>query len=187
MRTDHVADMDEEAQLAAAIKASLVETLAASNPQEEEDDISLGGWEDESDSNLLPGSNPVNGRLEDTGSNPVNGRLEGTGEPEKGEPCKAVNGGGDESWKKYLGSTDDPLTSILIRFPDGSKDPWNPPATSKLKALVLFVGSKGFDLEDHEIVTNFPRRVISELDQEMSLKDHQLFPRETVFVQLKDN
>ena len=33
MRTDHVADMDEEAQLAAAIKASLVETLAASNPQ----------------------------------------------------------------------------------------------------------------------------------------------------------
>ena len=33
LRTDQVADMDEEAQLAAAIKASLVETLAASNPQ----------------------------------------------------------------------------------------------------------------------------------------------------------
>ena len=33
MRTDQVADMDEESQLAAAIKASLVETLAASKAQ----------------------------------------------------------------------------------------------------------------------------------------------------------
>jgi hypothetical protein len=45
--------------------------------------------------------------------------------------------------------------------------------------------SEGFPLESHEIVTNFPRRVLSDLDKNQSLKDLGLFPRETIFVQLK--
>ena len=73
--------------------------------QDDDEDISLEPWEDETDSNLPP-----------SGSNPTNGRLTGPAQPEKGEPSKAVNGKEeDESWEAHLGSNQDPLTSILIR------------------------------------------------------------------------
>jgi hypothetical protein len=58
-------------------------------------------------------------------------------------------------------------------------------AISTFQAIVQFVISEGFPLESHEIVTNFPRRVLSDLDKNQSLKDLGLFPRETIFVQLK--
>ena len=50
-----------------------------------------------------------------------------------------------------------------------------------------FLPSQGFNQKHYEVVTNFPRRQIDCLDQELSLKDASLFPRETVFVHLKDN
>jgi hypothetical protein len=58
-------------------------------------------------------------------------------------------------------------------------------AISTFQAIVQFVISEGFPLESHEIVTNFPRRVLSDLDKNQSLKELGLFPRETIFVQLK--
>ena len=50
-----------------------------------------------------------------------------------------------------------------------------------------FLSSQGFSQNHYEVVTNFPRRQIDCLDQELSLKEASLFPRETVFVHLKDN
>jgi hypothetical protein len=100
------------------------------------------------------------------------------------------NGGGgvtaEPSWEAYLGPAGDPPANILIRYPDGQRDAWRQPATSRLRALVLFVGSKGFAPADYEVVTNFPRRVLSDLDLDQSLREAGLCPQETVFVQLKD-
>ena len=42
---------------------------------------------------------------------------------------------------------------------------------------------EGYPLERYEIVTNFPRRILTDLDETQSLTDLQLFPQETVFVQ----
>ncbi len=98
-------------------------------------------------------------------------------------------GGGvtaESSWEAYLGPAGDPPANILIRYPDGQRDAWRQPATSRLRALVLFVGSKGFGPADYEVVTNFPRRVLSDLDLDQSLREAGLCPQETVFVQLKD-
>ena len=50
-----------------------------------------------------------------------------------------------------------------------------------------FLSCQGFSQDQYEVVTNFPRRQIDSLDQELSLKDASLFPRETVFVHLRDN
>ncbi len=103
------------------------------------------------------------------------------------------NGGGGgvadvvaDSWEAYLGPAGDPPANILIRYPDGQRDAWRQPASSRLRALVLFVGSKGFVQADYEVVTNFPRRVLSDLDLDQSLREAGLCPQETVFVQLKD-
>ncbi len=98
-------------------------------------------------------------------------------------------GGGvpaESSWEAYLGPAGDTAANILIRYPDGERDAWRQPATSRLRALVLFVGSKGFGSADYEVVTNFPRRVLSDLDLDQSLREAGLCPQETVFVQLKD-
>ena len=48
---------------------------------------------------------------------------------------------------------------------------------------MLYLSSQGFSLDSHEIVTNFPRRMLSDLDQEATLKELKLFPQETIFVQ----
>jgi hypothetical protein len=45
--------------------------------------------------------------------------------------------------------------------------------------------SRGFELKTHEIVTNFPRRILTDVDESKTLKELNLFPRETVFVQQK--
>ena len=56
---------------------------------------------------------------------------------------------------------------------------------SIFQAIVKFVVSEGFPIESHEIVTNFPRRILTDLDTSQTLKDLGLFPKETVFVQQK--
>uniref|UniRef100_A0A0K2V1H0 UBX domain protein 7 [Anolis carolinensis] n=2 Tax=Lepeophtheirus salmonis TaxID=72036 RepID=A0A0K2V1H0_LEPSM len=86
-------------------------------------------------------------------------------------------------WEEYLGKSDDPISSIMIRFPDGARESKDFPSTSKLIAIILYIVSKGFPSETHEIVTNFPRRIITDLDDEKTLSEHGLYPQETLFVQ----
>jgi len=191
-----VAEMDEEAQLAAAIKASLADTLT-SNQQEPDMDLNLS--DDEADSPMKrrpndcpttdsvgvtePGAELRGEPLKPTSNGLTNGSV---GEDSRQEDGSATTNGKTATWRTYLGQADDPLTNILIRYPDGSRDSWNYPSTSKLKALIEFISEKGYPLDDHEIVANFPRRIISQLDQDKTMKEHSLFPRETLFVQLKD-
>ena len=53
------------------------------------------------------------------------------------------------------------------------------------QGLELFVESEGFPSADYELVTNFPRRKLSDLSKELTLKQADLYPQETVFVQAK--
>ena len=92
----------------------------------------------------------------------------------------------DPSWESFLGESEEKST-ILIRWPDGSRDSWSQPSDSQLKSLLMFIISNGYNSEAYEVVTNFPRRQIDGLQEDQTLKCLGLFPRETVFVQLKDN
>ncbi|GAB1608688.1 UBX domain-containing protein 7-like isoform X2 [Argonauta hians] len=87
------------------------------------------------------------------------------------------------SWKKHLGSEDDPTTNLMIRFPDGNKQQLSLPCTSTMMALDEYVAEKGYSSEKYELITNFPRRKLSSLNKTVSLKDAGLFPQDTVFVQ----
>jgi hypothetical protein len=91
-----------------------------------------------------------------------------------------------DRWREYLGDASEPTANILIRYPDGRRDAWRQPAGSQLRALVLFVACQGFGPDKYELVTNFPRRVLSSMELTSSLRDCGLHPQETVFVQLKD-
>jgi len=99
------------------------------------------------------------------------GRLEASGEDSS------------SSWEEHLGDPSDPKSSIMIRFPDGQREAKNIPSSSTFMAITKYVTSRGFALDSHEIVTNFPRRILTDMDETKTLKDLGLFPQETVFVQ----
>jgi hypothetical protein len=54
-----------------------------------------------------------------------------------------------------------------------------------VQTLFAFCTSKGFSQDLYELVVNFPRRSISNLGAETSLKDAGLHPQETIFVQAR--
>jgi len=171
VKSDQMLEMDEEAQMAAAIKASLADTLA--NNEESSGDSDLETFSDD-DSNHSPMKNNSNGVSKDIEKS-KNGLQDRLPTPDDDDP----------SWESFLGTGSDSST-ILIRWPDGSRDPWCQPADSQLQALLKFIEHKGFSPENHEVVTNFPRRQLNTLITTQTLKDAGLFPRETVFVQIKD-
>ncbi len=50
--------------------------------------------------------------------------------------------------------------------------------------MALYIASHGFPLDRYEIVTNFPRRILTGADNDAkNLKELGLFPQEAVFVQ----
>jgi hypothetical protein len=139
-----------------------------------------------------PGRNDNNGNNKDFREN-SRSSVEGSASKVNGahSSCDGRSSGqasdeSNERWEAHLGEAGDPATNILIRYPDGGRDAWRQPATSRLRALVLFVSSKGYAPPEYELVTNFPRRVLTDLDSDRSLQEHGLFPQETVFVQLRD-
>ena len=115
----------------------------------------------------------------------------------------------NNDWEKYLGNKDDPTSSIMIRFPNGNRITKEIPCSSQFlvsnisvkwkiislsfiqisysffQAIVKFVVSEGFPLDSHEIVTNYPRRILTDMDTSQTLKEMGLFPKEMVIVQQK--
>ncbi|PNF28041.1 hypothetical protein B7P43_G12538 [Cryptotermes secundus] len=90
-----------------------------------------------------------------------------------------------ESWKLYLGAGDVVEMCFLLRYPDGTREQLVVPATAQIRALTSYVASKGFRRKDYEMVINFPRRVLSDMDGTIAVKDLGLHRQETVFVQLR--
>ncbi|GFS21056.1 UBX domain-containing protein 7-like [Elysia marginata] len=88
-----------------------------------------------------------------------------------------------DDWKKYWGNTHDPMSKIMLRFPDNKREQVELPCSSQLKALSAFCGSRGFPSKDFELVTNFPRKKLSQMAPTTTLKEAGLHPQDTVFVQ----
>lgn len=74
--------------------------------------------------------------------------------------------------------------SILIRFTSVNEyhNPLYVLFLIYLQELFEFLSSKGFPENEHEVVSQFPRRNLSEVDHNTTFKDLGLYPRETVFV-----
>ena len=54
---------------------------------------------------------------------------------------------------------------------------------SIFQELQDYIASIGFASKDFEIVVNFPRRNLTDIDNSRTLKEEKLFPQETIFVQ----
>ncbi|XP_055883206.1 UBX domain-containing protein 7-like [Biomphalaria glabrata] len=89
----------------------------------------------------------------------------------------------EHSWKIHWGNPEDPVSKILMRYPENKREQIELPNSSKLKALFVLCAAKGFSADKFELVTNFPRRKLSQMDGETTLKEIGLYPQETVFVQ----
>ncbi|XP_064418542.1 UBX domain-containing protein 7 [Latimeria chalumnae] len=78
---------------------------------------------------------------------------------------------------------DGPKAQLMLRYPDGQREQVSLPAQAKLMSLVKHVQAKGYPNERFELITNFPRRKLSHLDYNVTLKEAGLCPQEAVFVQ----
>lgn len=56
-------------------------------------------------------------------------------------------------------------------------------ASEKLQGLLNFVGSLGYLSDKYRVITSYPKRDISSLDARLSLKEHKLFPQETLIIE----
>lgn len=178
-----ILDADEDDQLAAAIAASLKETtqstskVLGTNSSNSDDSDSEFFEESFSAENsnatpTLPSFSSKNyAKLVESAKTETNTKVES-------EKCSS-------NWEIYLGSKEDPNSSIMIRFPDGNRVTKEIPCSSQFLAIVEYVKSEGFDLDKHEIVTNFPRRILTDVDTKQTLKELGLFPKEMVIVQQK--
>jgi len=180
-----ILDADEDDQLAAAIAASLKETtqstskVLGTNSDSDDSDSeffeeSFSAENSNSVSTLPSFSSKNYAKLVESAKTETNTKVES----KKGDA-------GSSSWEIYLGSKEDPLSSIMIRFPDGNRVTKEIPCSSQFLAIVEYVKSEGFDLDKHEIVTNFPRRILTDVDTKQTLKELGLFPKEMVIVQQK--
>ncbi|XP_052261535.1 UBX domain-containing protein 7-like isoform X2 [Dreissena polymorpha] len=88
-------------------------------------------------------------------------------------------------YKTFLGPESDEKVTLMLRLPDGQKEKLCIALSSKLLAVVLFLGTKGYSNERYEMVTQFPRRNLSQLDFDKTLKQIGLPTQETIFIQAR--
>jgi len=174
--TNSILDADEDDQLAAAIAASLKETSKERSKPTDDNDSS----DSDSDSDLIESFS-----AENSNSAPLPAISSNTAKTEVNTKVASEKSDVVASWEEYLGDKEDPLSSIMIRFPDGNRVTKEIPCSSQFLAIVEFVKSEGFGLDQHEIVTNYPRRILTDLDTKQTLKELGLFPKEMVIVQQK--
>lgn len=176
-KVESIVDKSEEQQLKAAIEASLSETVAKLSEKasdlSDDDDTDIETFESDSE-NSLPNNHHTK----------VKHIRENLKHSENNEKVKDKI---SSNWKMYLGNNEDPKSELIIRFPDGRRQHITFPSTSQLQALLLFAVSSGYPAESYELVTHFPRRRLCSLNKEQTLKEVGLFPRETIFIQLKND
>ncbi|KAH6940433.1 hypothetical protein HPB50_027583 [Hyalomma asiaticum] len=177
-KKESIVEEDEESQMRAAIEASLRENSARTHDSASDDDQSdLETFDSDTETGPAHTSNHSSMQVD---SSPPNSDCKTKGD--------SSNTKSDvDEWKRFLGSESDEKSELMIRFPDGSRKVMSFPCTSKLKALILYASSSGFGEETHELVTNFPRRNLSDLDHSLTLRDLGLFPKETLFIQLRNS
>ncbi|KAK4289575.1 hypothetical protein Pmani_030529 [Petrolisthes manimaculis] len=200
---DSIMEADEASQIEAAIKASLAEDDEEEEQANSSSQVAKDDDKDESDGletfdsdneevdysvitknkeKTLNGENDsCKIKLKKACDKHLEKEISDEGNEVEGEnSCNT-----EDEWKSYLGDSSDPESKLMLRLPDGSRDIVSMPSTSKLMALVKYVDSKGYASSEYELVTNFPRREISHMDLDITLKDAGLFPQEAVFIQAR--
>ncbi|CAG0879137.1 unnamed protein product [Darwinula stevensoni] len=195
-----IIDASEDSQLEAAIKASLVESQTSSQKETDSERDASEIETFDSDSEGLPpcvlSESGVKGKESalkavKSEKKPALRLLKGQSFEANDEcsqnslsseisdvPC-------DEKWKEYLGPETDVPSQLLLRLPDGKKKHVSMPNSSKLQAVIEYVGGLGFPSSSHELVLQFPRRLLLDMDPLQTLKTLGLFPSETIFIQQK--
>ncbi|XP_074644046.1 FAS-associated factor 1-like [Tubulanus polymorphus] len=79
--------------------------------------------------------------------------------------------------------SEEPVTMIRVRVPNGSPITRRFLVASPLRHLIHYIVSKGFHLEDYKILTTYPRRDLTTLDENQSFKELKLYPQETVILE----
>ncbi|XP_060079385.1 UBX domain-containing protein 7-like [Ylistrum balloti] len=212
-RVSSIVDASEDSQLQAAIKASLTKSTS-SNPviidsdSDIDSDNDLETFTDSDDEESSTTNSPMKCEPKQKTDNVINSsnsvdtsvEVKNVSEEQPIDLSDDVSPEGDnvnnkaqstdtdinsDSYKAFLGKDDDPQTSLMIRYPDGKRQQWLTSCNSKLMALVLYVGSQGYPNERFELVTNFPKRKLSYMDFDMTVKDAGLHPQESIFVQAR--
>ncbi|XP_028668293.1 FAS-associated factor 1 [Erpetoichthys calabaricus] len=80
----------------------------------------------------------------------------------------------------------EPISKLRIRTPSGEFLERRFLGSCKLQVLFDFVASKGYPREEFKLLTTFPRRNVTQLDPNRSLKEAKLFPQETLFLEAKE-
>ncbi|CAI8008085.1 UBX domain-containing protein 7 [Geodia barretti] len=75
------------------------------------------------------------------------------------------------------------VSRILIRLPNGSRLHKAFLSNSPIKELFSFLSERDIDSTQHEIMTNFPKRSLKDLNHFLTFKEAGLYPSVTVFVQ----
>jgi len=186
-KREELADATEEEQLLAAIQASIKETKEYSSDSSDSplSQQSLSPSPEPSQQQSPSVSKPTSPLETSATESQSMSQLKEDTSPEENSCTTDIQEPKTDEWKDHLGSESDVKSELLFRFPDGKKEQLTVPASSKLFALESFVKSKGFSNEQYELVTNFPRRRLSSLDMNMTLKDAGLYPQETIFVQAR--
>ncbi|XP_052779044.1 UBX domain-containing protein 7-like isoform X2 [Mya arenaria] len=109
----------------------------------------------------------------------------GTSEPVESDRSLMDVAADRRDYRKFLGPETDEKMTLMLRLPDGERDKLTLAVSSQLLAVVLYVGSRGYSNERYELVTHFPRRHLSTLDFDSSLRDVGLHTQETVFIQAR--
>lgn len=75
------------------------------------------------------------------------------------------------------------ITKIRVRQPTGEFLERRFMAADTLQTLINFVTSKGFPLDKFKIIASWPRRDLTSLNVDSSLKELKLYPQETVILE----
>nr|XP_022318721.1 FAS-associated factor 1-like [Crassostrea virginica] len=82
-------------------------------------------------------------------------------------------------------NSEEPVARLRFRTPTGDIKLRRFRATEPLKHVLFYLTSEGFHMEDYKILTTFPRRDISQLDESETLQDLKLYPQETLILEEK--
>jgi hypothetical protein len=176
-------EASEDEQLKAAIAASLQEVNNKNHNivlDDDSDDLETFDSDDE-----IAEVCGDDGKSKDNYCSPV---AKGSVKVQKSSPIVAVpvpiEVDEDEQWQSYLGQSEQTF-ELVFRFPDGNREPTSFPSDSKLKAVFLYLRSKGYSLKEYDLVTNFPRKNVHEISEDDNLVEAGLSAREMLFVQHK--
>ena len=76
---------------------------------------------------------------------------------------------------------------VLIRFPNGERGGRRFLATATLSSVYDYVDSlPSFDATNYKLVSNFPRVVYGDDKLRLTLKDAELHPRASLYIQIED-